>query len=95
LILSLAFSSCFFLTESYGNADNRYRVFRGNKECDDSTKTVQNKLGIVQTIMTQPPPTLKGDIQVFRVDGNGAEYPLTCLKVEDTISKQFVTGQVS
>jgi hypothetical protein len=56
---------------------------------------VQNKLGIVQTIMTQPPPTLKGDIQVFRVDGNGAEYPLTCLKVEDTISKQFVTGQVS
>jgi tetratricopeptide (TPR) repeat protein len=95
LILSLAFSSCFFLTESYGNAVNRYRVFRGNKECDDSTKTVQNKLGIVQTIMTQPPPTLKGDIQVFRVDGNGAEYPLTCLKVEDTISKQFVTGQVS
>ncbi|MDW8221290.1 MAG: hypothetical protein RML40_12270, partial [Bacteroidota bacterium] len=36
-----------------------------------------------------PPPILKGEIAAFRVDSNGAEFPLIRLKVEETTSKQL------
>jgi outer membrane protein OmpA-like peptidoglycan-associated protein len=88
-VFGLAVLFFVFLTESYGYAVNGYRVFSGNSALCDSTKAMQNKLGVSQTMISQLPSALKGDIQVFRVDGNGAEYPLTCLKVEETTAKQL------